>query len=1050
MKVLFNVNSKVSNLTAQNAQKNIKELPLAQEQNYTAGTAFKGTEAVKSVLKAQENMRVPKTVTGVISFKGNPDKNNNQIASIASEYQGLPAAFNNTYKIGGLANVAGEASIAFKKEGMDIRTFIPYHAKFIDNGKARMAEGGIFVRANDGTIKNVKNPAEYPLDETKGEEFVLVAGVRKAKTHPKTKKEVTTQEPTWIKLTRTNISGSVPYLDEVDQSLAQKEDKYTLFELKPEDLQKALTPELDDKKIAELSKDKPKLYVVHTEGLAKLSKAYGGNEGDAYFSNFDREYANFTRAIVGEILPKMSENKDAKEAFENYNPAGYWLHDRFAFPAMLEASKRAADGDKYFSGLRMHATYHNPGRDYQGHYDNPLDFIKTIGAIEILDTLAQDKPEDAKLVISFIEKIKNYRESSEERKFASVKSILGDDYQKLEEIFEPYIGQFKDELGSYNMSLIPHASRKTNEGNFTHGTVSMNYGKEMINAATPEIALGITSILKEDEKNMVNITNGSYAVNLKLDKPEFDGAPGLNKLAKAENGYTPLVRDAIKSADELDAVKKANVKWAINAVSKGFEEAKEAGKDGKVQEEATLKNFFFENNQEKSSILGGMAPYEEGDKLFFGWGRGDKQKGIPTTLEAFKQFYSDKSIDEETKKHTKLILGAGPWDEDVDDWKAIQKLMKEISKIDGGKYANNVVYVNGRIPNKIAACADYTIFTSRYEPCGITPLESYSAGTPVISIATGGAPDFITDGETGFLTEHAFYTAPEKLGGEEVAAKFKKLPVEEQAEAIDNYRIEVLGQETKDCIVKALEVAKDQEKYKEMAFNCFGQKVEWNENDAYNNGTSANDRYFEEAFGVTKKDGKFVETTDEAHPTEGMSYATGEIKSKADKNGREDLSFDKLTKQTIAEVEPVEETETETVEDAPAEEVKPAGATEETEEVKPTEETEEVKPAGATEETEEVKPVEEEKPEEQTDGDKKGGAGKKIAAGVGIAAAIIALGTAIKKFFGGKDKKAKKASGAKAKTPKAPKPSAAKAKVTTTETKTQEKPQTKDFSKYLK
>ncbi|MBR4070502.1 MAG: VCBS repeat-containing protein, partial [Bacteroidaceae bacterium] len=84
----------------------------------------------------------------------------------------------------------------------------------------------------------------------------------------------------------------------------------------------------------------------------------------------------------------------------------------------------------------------------------------------------------------------------------------------LEEIFEPYIGQFKDELGSYNMSLIPHAAREANKGNFTHGTVSMNYGKEMINAATPEIALGITSILKEDEDNMVNITNGSYAVNL--------------------------------------------------------------------------------------------------------------------------------------------------------------------------------------------------------------------------------------------------------------------------------------------------------------------------------------------------------------------------------------------------------------------------------------------------------------------------------------------------------------------------------------------------------
>ena len=226
-----------------------------------------------------------------------------------------------------------------------------------------------------------------------------------------------------------------------------------------------------------------------------------------------------------------------------------------------------------------------------------LDFIKTIGSVEILDTLAQEKPEEAKRVIKYIEKIKNHRTSSGDKRFDSIKDILKkDEYEDLETIFKPYIGQFKDELGTYNMSLIPHVARQVNSGNITHGTVSMNYGKEMINAETPEIADGITSILKEDESNMVNITNGSSAVNLGLNKAEFNGAPGLDALAKAENGYTPLIKENIKSAEDLDKIKKANVKWAINAASEGFKQAEIAEKEnGRTAKEATLKDFFFKD-----------------------------------------------------------------------------------------------------------------------------------------------------------------------------------------------------------------------------------------------------------------------------------------------------------------------------------------------------------------------------------------------------------------------------------------------------------------------
>ncbi len=69
----------------------------------------------------------------------------------------------------------------------------------------------------------------------------------------------------------------------------------------------------------------------------------------------------------------------------------------------------------------------------------------------------------------------------------------------------------------------------------------------------------------------------------------------------------------------------------------------------------------------------------------------------------------------------------------------------------------------------------------------------------------------------------------------------------------------------------------------------------------------------------------------------------------------------------------------------------------------------------------------------------------------------MAIGLAIKKFFGGKDKKAKKV-GAKKATPKAPKPAAAaktpaakaEVKVETPVTQAQTKAKPDDFAKYFK
>merc|ERR1719321_1519652 len=52
----------------------------------------------------------------------------------------------------------------------------------------------------------------------------------------------------------------------------------------------------------------------------------------------------------------------------------------------------------------------------------------------------------------------------------------------------------------------------------------------------------------------------------------------------------------------------------------------------------------------------------------------------------------------------------------------------------------------------ITGC-DYTMFTSRWEPCGLVQMEAMRLGTVPIVAPTGGLRDTVEDGVTGFWTD---------------------------------------------------------------------------------------------------------------------------------------------------------------------------------------------------------------------------------------------------------------------------------------------------------
>ncbi len=600
-------------------------------------------------------------------------------------------------------------------------------------------------------------------------------------------------------------------------------------------------------------------YFIHTKDLAKFDTAYGsGDKGYSAYGAYGTSgsfpsgnnptetkhlvstnvaYADNNRALI-EIMPKLNTKEHGF-----YNPANWWLHDRPAFITMNAIADASHFGNTYYNGLKVHGTFHNPGRDYQGAESNPFEFFKMVARPEDIETLKKH---------SQFEKLKkieskwagNWQNAPlSERNFAN-------------QILRPFMANFLDDyvdtandVRTFNISMTPIAGSNINSMNMSGGTVSVNYGKEMKSLETPDIAQFLTTKLAATKT--IDITNGSTPANLRLDDPTANFCQGnnINGLTELKEGFTTYKYDPkLNNLDEVLNAKKSNTKWLLDSLGDAFEKGGPQG----------ITKMFFTDKQvseNNASIIGHLSKYEDGDMLFMGWGRPDPQKGYPSTFQAFLDFLKDPKIDSEVKKHTKLLVGAGVWENDARDYTWVQDIIRQIGELDGGIYKGNACYVNGFFPNRLVGCATYTIFSSRFEPCGITPLESFASGTPVISTKTGGAPDFITE-TRGYLTKNPYLRNPESLKIDPAKLAGKK--AEEIGNIIDAERMFANASELKECIIAATSDynLKPEEgkltKYGEMVKDAITQKIDWHENAAYNGGKTANERYMTEVFEVDK------------------------------------------------------------------------------------------------------------------------------------------------------------------------------------------------------
>ncbi|OLT19866.1 glycosyl transferase family 1 [Ornithinimicrobium sp. CNJ-824] len=124
-------------------------------------------------------------------------------------------------------------------------------------------------------------------------------------------------------------------------------------------------------------------------------------------------------------------------------------------------------------------------------------------------------------------------------------------------------------------------------------------------------------------------------------------------------------------------------------------------------------------------------------------GRITRQKGLPYLLRALRAVDDDVQI---------VLLAGAPDTKEIEA--EVVGLVDQL-RADRGEGAAPVVWIGEMLPREkvIAVLSHATVFLcpSVYEPLGIVNLEAMACGAPVVATATGGIPEVVLDGETGWL-----------------------------------------------------------------------------------------------------------------------------------------------------------------------------------------------------------------------------------------------------------------------------------------------------------
>lgn len=556
-------------------------------------------------------------------------------------------------------------------------------------------------------------------------------------------------------------------------------------------------------------------YFVYTPQLARASKPYSYDA----FGNapFEAEIINSDwMRIQAEILNKKMNVAE----FGNYNPASVIAHDRVAHTYGNHIANMSAFGDDSVNGSKVHIIAHNTGRNYQGMTGDPFKYQVVVGDARDAEVI-RNLPD-----FPILQKAKQFGIDSE--------MLSPRERQIAHAVIDPYLANFRDGAGTYNILKSGISAAKLNPDNISTGTVSYTFDKEMKSKEMYDAAKYLTDDYAQLETK--SVLNGSTPASLDLNNPDANfGKDANNGISKAKAGFTTFKYDPeVGNIDEVITAREKNAKWFTDLVWK-------AGEKGQDE----LNKLFFNDSQiaeEGNNVVGYLSPVKKGDIIVMGWGRADEQKGFPITVKGFLDFLKRDDVPKEMKQKVKLVIGGGPWYREADDYKDIMKDYKLITKLDNGAYKHNIMIIDGWFSNRFVGCAQYGIFTSRREMCGITPLEAKAAGVPYGVTKTGGPVDY-TNSLNGFMTKEPVERNPEYYG----------LSWNNSHEEIDAARVKRQATQVSD-IYKAMieEYTDNNASYVAKCKKNIEELIDWHNNNEYNLGKSANRRYLEDILETDK------------------------------------------------------------------------------------------------------------------------------------------------------------------------------------------------------
>lgn len=199
---------------------------------------------------------------------------------------------------------------------------------------------------------------------------------------------------------------------------------------------------------------------------------------------------------------------------------------------------------------------------------------------------------------------------------------------------------------------------------------------------------------------------GGYAVSSWVEKSAYESA---TKIIAVSHG---MRADILRAYPQIDPAK-------VVVVHNGID----------------LDAFQSASNPELVRSLG-IDP-DQRSVLFVG--RITQQKGLPYLLKAARELPAD----------VQLVLCAGAPDTPEIN-QTVVELVEELRK-----HRDNVIWIERHLSRQelIAALSAATVFAcpSIYEPLGIVNLEAMACSIPVVATATGGIPEVVAEGETGWL-----------------------------------------------------------------------------------------------------------------------------------------------------------------------------------------------------------------------------------------------------------------------------------------------------------